>query len=91
MRSRILLRWELTHDTLFDHMEDTETIQRDGIRWIIGAGAFAVFLAAGLWLVDDFLSTSSYNKDVYNALVELRTAQSSLSTMPSDGRQLENP
>lgn len=70
-------------------MEDAETIERDGVKWIFGAGAFAVLLAMGLWLVDDFLINSTYDKDLYNTLFELRTAQSSLDSQPSDERQLD--
>jgi hypothetical protein len=63
--------------------------QKDGMRWLYSAGAFAVVLSIFLFVSDHKLSTSTREKDLGNTLRELRTAQTSLTGRVTDERQID--
>ncbi|RMG41669.1 MAG: hypothetical protein D6719_08035 [Candidatus Dadabacteria bacterium] len=62
--------------------------QQAGLRWLIGAGLFAVALSVFLYRVDIGLSTSQREKVLGETLREIRTAQAALKSADPDPRQL---
>ncbi len=60
----------------------------DGIKWMFGAGTFAILLTLFLVYVDYVLRHSNSEHVLGETLRELRAAQSSLGTGSVDERQL---
>ena len=69
-------------------MEFNEKEASDGIKWMFGAGAFALALTAFLVYTDNSLIDSKREQILGETLRELRTAQTSLGTGLIDERQL---
>jgi hypothetical protein len=67
-------------------MEHNPVEERAGMRWLLGAGLAALILSAGLFLADEALSNSPRERNLGATLKGLRTAQTSLSTLPTDER-----
>lgn len=61
-----------------------------GVRWLIGAGGFALVLAYSLYTVDNRLQASKGEEHRKEMLSELRTAQASLSSRATDPRQTQD-
>ena len=70
-------------------MELNPQEQKDGMRWLFSAGAFAVVLTIFLFFTDHQLSTSTREQDLGNRLREMRTAQTSLASRVTDERQID--
>ena len=70
-------------------MELNQQEQRDGMRWLFSAGAFAVVLTIFIFFTDHKLTTSTREKVLGETLIELRTAQTSLASRVTDERQID--
>ena len=64
--------------------------EKAGMRWLFGAGAFALLVSFGLMRIDDYLSNSKSQQKLGATLHELRLAQTSLSSAVSDDRQTQD-
>lgn len=64
----------------------TKDIEKGAKLWFYAAGAFAIILAFCLFKTDEMLSHSPRDKILGETLLELRTAQTSLTTDPTDTR-----
>ncbi len=62
-------------------------IERDGLIWFCVAGTVAICFSLFVLYVDESLTTSTYNEDVYKDLKELRSGQFGLESGVSDHRQ----
>lgn len=67
-------------------MHTTKEEMRAGFLWFIGAGIFSVLLSVALYMADEGLSNSTRERDLANALFDMRTAQTSLPTGSMDER-----
>ncbi|RIL04435.1 MAG: hypothetical protein DCC75_12635 [Proteobacteria bacterium] len=70
-------------------MHNDQTIHNDGMRWLFGAGLFAVLLCVFLYWADYYLRHSRQEAVLGETLRELRGAQNSLPGHVTDARQLE--
>jgi hypothetical protein len=60
--------------------------QKQGIVWFLIAAPVAILLTIALYRVDETLTHSTADSDMQKTLVELRSAQSSLTAGESDPR-----
>jgi len=67
-------------------MHTTKEDIRAGFLWFIGAGIFSVLISVALYLTDEGLSNSTRERDLGNALFDMRSAQTSLPTGAMDER-----
>ena len=71
--------------------ESNVEVQKDGMRWFVGALIVAVAFSAWLRHADDSLMNSTREKELGSTLRELRGAQTSIPSNVSDARQVFEP
>ncbi len=65
-------------------------IEKDSIKWMIGAGIGALVLVLVLIRIDNGLTNSKWDEENNQRLKEMRTAQTSLPSHVNDARQLRS-
>ena len=71
--------------------ETNAEVQKDGMRWFVGALVVAIALSAWLKHADDSLMNSTREKELGATLRELRGAQTGIPSNVSDTRQIFEP